>query len=94
MLIGRAPRTDTDLPGRQRTCGQRPDPRVGSAADRGSVRASYVDALEHRVSLVVDPAHVASARVLEKLGMTRVGIVEYEGEETTKYVLRASELPA
>jgi len=38
---------------------------------------------------LVDPPNVASIRVLEKLGFTPVGMVEYRGESVAKYVIHA-----
>jgi RimJ/RimL family protein N-acetyltransferase len=40
-----------------------------------------------QIIALADPANVASVRVLEKLGMQRVGTIEYHGEECIKYVM-------
>jgi RimJ/RimL family protein N-acetyltransferase len=43
-----------------------------------------------RIIGLVDPENVASVRVLDKLGMTWDGLVEYRGELCTRYVIRAN----
>ena len=52
--------------------------------------------LEHIIGLV-DPENVASVRVLEKLGLTLVGLVDYRGNKAAKYRIErrgsASSLP-
>jgi [ribosomal protein S5]-alanine N-acetyltransferase len=42
-----------------------------------------------RIIGLVDPANVASVRVLEKLGLMYVGMIEYRGHTAAKYVLAA-----
>jgi [ribosomal protein S5]-alanine N-acetyltransferase len=42
-----------------------------------------------RIIGLVDPENVASVRVLEKLGLTPAGQVEYQGKYFTKYVIQA-----
>src|SRR5262249_58043580 len=42
-----------------------------------------------RVIGLVDPRNVASVRVLEKLGLSFVGLVDYDGHRVTKYVIGA-----
>jgi len=44
--------------------------------------------LDHIIGLVV-AENVASVRVLEKLGLTRVGTLEYRGQSLAKYVIHA-----
>jgi RimJ/RimL family protein N-acetyltransferase len=44
--------------------------------------------LEQIIGLV-DPENTASVRVLEKLGLTFVGVLEYQGQSVAKYVTRA-----
>jgi len=46
-----------------------------------------------RIIGLVDPANAGSIRVLEKLGMTRSGVIEYQGEETLEYVIGAETAP-
>jgi [ribosomal protein S5]-alanine N-acetyltransferase len=42
-----------------------------------------------RVIGLVDPANLASVRVLEKLGMTRTGMLEYRGDQVLQYATEA-----
>jgi RimJ/RimL family protein N-acetyltransferase len=42
-----------------------------------------------RVIGLVDPANVASVRILEKLGLTPAGEVQYDGKRYARYVIQA-----
>jgi [ribosomal protein S5]-alanine N-acetyltransferase len=42
-----------------------------------------------RIMALVHPENVASVRVLEKLGLTPIGFVEYQGVSVAKYVFEA-----
>ncbi len=65
---------------------------IGLGTEAGRAVLTY--GFEHlrivRIIGLVDPANVASIRVLEKLGMTRAGVVMYQSEEALKYVLHAN----
>jgi RimJ/RimL family protein N-acetyltransferase len=67
----------------------------GLATEAGRAALDYgFGALQlHRIIGLVDPANVASARVLEKLGMTRDGLISYQSKETIRYVAAAGSRP-
>jgi len=47
----------------------------------------------NQIIALVDPANSASIRVLEKLGMTRLGIIQLHGDECVKYTSDAPTSP-
>jgi RimJ/RimL family protein N-acetyltransferase len=62
---------------------------LATEASRAIVQYGFERLLLERILGLVDPANVASVRVLEKLGMTHSGMIEYRGQPTAKYVLLA-----
>jgi RimJ/RimL family protein N-acetyltransferase len=68
----------------------------GFATEAGRAALNYgFDVLKReRIIGLVDPANLASVRVLQKLGMTCAGSIEYKGGEALKYFIqRGQRLP-
>jgi RimJ/RimL family protein N-acetyltransferase len=64
---------------------------LATEAGRAVLNFGFDQLRLERIIGLVDPRNAASVRVLEKLGMTWDGLVEYRGELCTRYVSRADE---
>jgi ribosomal-protein-alanine N-acetyltransferase len=64
---------------------------IGLATEAARVALDYGFTQLHLPQIIglVDPANAASVRVLEKLGLTNMGTVEYRGTPAARYVIDA-----
>jgi RimJ/RimL family protein N-acetyltransferase len=63
---------------------------LATEASRASVEYGFAHLGLERIIGLVDTENVASVRVLEKLGMTFTGLVEFRGQSVARYELEAT----
>ncbi len=62
---------------------------LATEAGRAVVEFGFAEVRLHRIIGLVAPENGASVRVLEKLGLAFVGMIEYLGSPTAKYAIEA-----
>jgi RimJ/RimL family protein N-acetyltransferase len=62
---------------------------LATEASRPAVEYGFTRLGLRRILGLVDPENVASARVLEKVGMTFADFIEYHGKQVSRYVIEA-----
>jgi RimJ/RimL family protein N-acetyltransferase len=62
---------------------------LATEAAQASLNHGFQHLRLQRIIGLVNPANARSQRVIEKLGMTRVGIIEYFGAPAVKFVIEA-----
>ena len=61
---------------------------LATEAGRAVLKYGFESLRLEQIIGLVDPANVASVRVLEKVGMTRAGVLEHRGVRVDRYVAR------
>lgn len=61
---------------------------LATEACRAVIRHGFETLMFSEITALVVPANIASARVLEKSGLTRTGMVDYRGRKVMRYAMQ------